>query len=143
MALTVTPLTSTVMGALPNHYSGTASGINNAISRISNVFTNAIVGALAILFFTGYLSSQVTHLSLKKNVTTKVIEQAVDLGDAKVPADVPDKNKKEVALLYKSAFVHTYSEVMQISAAMAFAAVLMTLVFIKDEKISHKKSENT
>jgi hypothetical protein len=32
---------------------------------------------------------------------------------------------------------------MQISAAMAFAAVLMTLVFIKDEKISHKKLENT
>ncbi|MEO6819853.1 MAG: MFS transporter, partial [Ginsengibacter sp.] len=34
MSLTVTPLTSTVMGALPNHFSGTASGVNNAFSRI-------------------------------------------------------------------------------------------------------------
>jgi EmrB/QacA subfamily drug resistance transporter len=143
MALTVTPLTSTVMGALPNHYSGTASGINNAISRISNVFTNAIVGALAILFFTGYLSTEMTHISLKKNVTIKVIEQAANLGDAKVPADVSDKNKKEVAHLYKEGFIKTYTQIMRISAAMAFAGALMTFVFIKDEKISRKKLETT
>ena len=56
MSFTVTPLTTTVMGAVANHYSGTASGINNAITRISNVFSNAIIGGLAILFFTGYLN---------------------------------------------------------------------------------------
>jgi hypothetical protein len=134
MSLTVTPLTSTVMGALPNHYSGTASGINNAISRISNVFTNAIVGALAILFFTGYLSSGVTHISITENVKTQVIQQAANLGDAKVPADVSEENKKEVAHLYKEGFIKTYTQVMRISAALALAGALMTIIFISDKK---------
>jgi hypothetical protein len=134
MSLTVTPLTSTVMGALSNHYSGTASGINNAISRISNVFTNAIVGALAILLFTGYLSNEVTHISLTENVKTRVIQQAANLGDAKVPTDVSEENKKEVAHLYKEGFIKTYTQVMHISAALAFAGALMTIIFVSDKK---------
>src|ERR1700751_3832857 len=51
MSFTVAPLTATVMGAVNDRYSGTASGINNALTRIANVFANAIFGALAVLFF--------------------------------------------------------------------------------------------
>jgi EmrB/QacA subfamily drug resistance transporter len=143
MSLTVTPLTSTVMGALPNHYSGTASGINNAVSRISNVFTNAIIGAFAILFFTGYLSKEVNHISLNENAKTHVIQEAVNLGDAKVPANVSNENKKEVAHLYKEGFIKTYTKVMQISAAMAFAGGLMAFIFISDPKIKNQNEEIT
>lgn len=141
MSFTVTPLTSTVMGALPDHYSGTASGINNAVSRISNVFTNAIVGALAILFFTGYLSSDVTQISLKANVKTKIIQQAANLGDAKVPLRVPDENKLAVAHLYKEGFIKSYTKVMQISAAMAFVGALMAFIFISDKNIKTKNEK--
>ena len=141
MSFTVTPLTSTVMGALPEHYSGTASGINNAVSRISNVFTNATVGALAILFFTGYLSSEVTHISLEENVKTRIIQQAGNLGDAKVPSDVPYEYKKEVAHLYKEGFIKTYTQVMQISSAMAFVGALMAFVFIRAAKNKNKAAK--
>jgi EmrB/QacA subfamily drug resistance transporter len=144
MSFTVTLLTTTVMGALPNHLSGTASGINNAVTRISNVFTNAIVGALAILFFTGYLSKEVKNISVETNVKTEIVKQAANLGDAKVPVDVPDNNKKEVARLYKEGFIKTYSQVMRISAALAFMGALMAFVFIKDEKLKIRdlKSDN-
>ena len=138
MSLTVTPLTSTVMGAFPDQYSGTASGINNAISRISNVFTNAIVGALAILFFSGYLTSEVNQIPLKDVLKNQVIQQATNLGDAKVPADVLDHNKKQVAHLYKEGFIRSYTKVMQISAAMAFAAALMAFLFISDKNMKNK-----
>ena len=143
MSFTVTPLTTTVMGALPNHLSGTASGINNAVSRISNVFTNAIVGALAILFFTGYLSKEVKNISVKTNVKSAIIKQAVNLGDAKVPAQLSDKDKKEVVVLYKEGFIKTYSQVMKISAALALMGVLMAFLFIKNEKvkIAHLKND--
>lgn len=139
MSLTVTPLTSTVMGALPDHYSGTASGINNAISRISNVFTYAIVGALAILLFTRYLRSEVISISLKDDIKTNVIQQAANLGDAKVPADVPGARKELVAHFYKEGFIKTYRRVMQISAAMAFVGALMAFVFINGKKIKNKE----
>ena len=52
MTLTVVPLTTTVMGAVADRNAGTASGVNNALTRTANVFANAVVGALAIVFFT-------------------------------------------------------------------------------------------
>lgn len=142
MSFTVTPLTTTVMGALPNHFSGTASGINNAVSRISNVFTNAIVGALAILFFTGYLSKEVKNISVETNVETAIIKQAANLGDAKVPAEVSNDNKQEVTGLYQEGFIKTYSQVMRISAALALMGALMAFLFIKDEKQKTEVLEN-
>ena len=83
MSFTVTPLTATVMGAVENHYSGTASGVNNAISRISNVFANAILGALAILFFTGFLNNRMDKISLPEKAKKEIVAEAVNLGDAK------------------------------------------------------------
>lgn len=131
MSLTVTPLTATVMGALPNHYSGTASGINNAVTRISNVFSNAVVGALAVLLFTGFLSSEVNQISLNENTKTQVIQQAANLGDAEVPATVSIEKKKDVELLYREGFIKTYGLVMRISATLALIGAFMAFIFIR------------
>ena len=141
MSFTVTPLTTTVMGALPNHYSGTASGINNAISRISNVFTNAIVGALAIVFFTGYLTYETETMPLQQNVKTGIIAQAANLGDARVPTNIPPGNKKEVAQLYKDGFIDAYVRIMRISAGLALVGAVMGGVFIRDGEVGKRGKE--
>ena len=119
MSFTVTPLTTTVMGAVANHYSGTASGINNAITRISNVFSNAIIGALAILFFTGYLNNAVKEISLKGESRVQVVAQAANLGEAKVPAVVDGENRMKVAQVFKEGFISAYVKVMRICAVLA------------------------
>lgn len=134
MSFTVTPLTTTVMGALPNHFSGTASGINNAISRISNVFTNAIIGTFAILIFTASVNDGVAKISLAKDVKESVIKQAVNLGDARSPITVPKDNKKQIQLLYKKGFINTYVQIMRISAGLALFGALMAFLTIKNEK---------
>jgi len=135
MSFTVTPLTTTVMGAVANHYSGTASGINNAITRISNVFSNAIIGALAILFFTTYLSEAVKNIPLKEELRVEIIAQAASLGNAKVPATVEDKNKSKVGEMFKSGFINAYVKVMRISAALALVGALMAFFFIKNKSL--------
>ena len=116
MSFTVTPLTTTVMGAVANHYSGTASGINNAISRIANVFANAIIGALAILFFTGFLTTKMKQSPLKEEAKTEVVAQAANLGDAKVPANINGENKIKIEQDYKEGFIDVYVKVMRICA---------------------------
>ncbi len=135
MSFTVAPLTTTVMGALPNHYSGTASGINNAITRIASVFANAILGALAVLFFTGYLNNAIKKIPLKTESRVQVIAQAASLGDAKVPAIVGNENKVKVQQVFKDGFISGYVKVMRVCAVLAGIGALMTFLFIKNEEL--------
>lgn len=132
MSFTVAPLTAAVMGSVSDHFSGTASGVNNAISRIANVFAYAIFGALAVLFFSVELQGHVKNLSISGSQKQAIIAQAADLGNAKVPADVTTENKAVIEKFYHEGFISAYSTIMKISATLGFLGALMATVFIRN-----------
>jgi EmrB/QacA subfamily drug resistance transporter len=133
MSLTVAPLTATVMTSVSNHLSGTASGVNNALTRISNVFANAIFGALAVLLFAGALQGKIQSIPLNANVKQAVVSEAANLGNAKVPKDINPQYKKAISNSYRESFIHAYSGIMKISAGLAFLGALMTVIFIRNK----------
>lgn len=131
MSFTVAPLTATVMSSVSDHFSGTASGINNAMTRISSVFANAIFGALAVLFFTGALQQQIKAMPLNNKDKQTIIQQAANLGDAKVPANITGANRAIINKAYHAGFIAAYANIMRISAGLGFLGALMSLIFIR------------
>jgi len=134
MSFTVAPLTTTVMTSVPDHFSGTASGINNAISRISGVFANAILGALAVLFFSGALETKMKDMSLGTKEKQAVMAEAANLGNAKAPATVGAGDKSAIEKNFHAGFIGTYTKIMRISAALGFLGALMAFVFVKNKE---------
>ncbi|KAA2243554.1 MFS transporter [Chitinophaga agrisoli] len=135
MSLTVAPLTAAVMGAVSDQYSGTASGVNNALSRIAGVFANAIFGAVAVLFFSGALKQEIKAVPLSNNAQQEVLAQAVELGNAKPPASLNKEEQQRVTTAYHNSFISAYGKIMRISALLGFLGALMAFVFIRNVKV--------
>jgi MFS family permease len=57
MTIAVAPLTTAVMNAVPRHQAGIASGINNAVATVANLFAIAIFGAIALNLFSHDVAS--------------------------------------------------------------------------------------
>ncbi|HXO74177.1 MAG TPA: hypothetical protein VN824_03080, partial [Puia sp.] len=127
MSFTVAPLTTTVMKSVVDEFSGAASGVNNAVSRIASVFANAIFGTLAILFFSGSLQKTLPQ-NLRDNPV--ILQQAANLGNAKPPASITGTQRKIVTGAYRSAFIEAYGKLMRCAAALAFLGSAMAIFFI-------------
>ncbi|MDQ6763920.1 MAG: MFS transporter, partial [Bacteroidota bacterium] len=140
MSFTVAPLTTTVMSSLEDKYAGTASGINNAMTRIASVFANAIFGAIAILFFTFSLRKEITSLPLDDASKKTVLLQASNLGNAAVPVNIEVDKKAIVIKAYKNGFIAAYSAVMKLCSALAFIGALMSFLFVENIKAETKKT---
>ena len=64
LSMTVAPLTNTVLGSVPQHHAGVASGTNNAISRVAGLLAIAAVGAIVSAQFGSALDRELAGRSL-------------------------------------------------------------------------------
>lgn len=79
MSIVVAPLTTTVMNALDPSLAGTASGVNNAVSRAAGLLAIAVFGVVMTHVFDTTLSHQLAALRLDDATARQIMAQKAKL----------------------------------------------------------------
>jgi EmrB/QacA subfamily drug resistance transporter len=135
MGFTVAPLSASVMGAVPTHSAGVASGVNNAVSRTAGVLAIAIVGSLALFVFASSLSRHTQALNLSGAERNELKVEAQKLAGAAVPADFGGNTAQAVGEAIKLAFVDTFRMVMLICAGLAWLSALAAAAQVSNQPL--------
>jgi hypothetical protein len=86
MAITVAPLTTTVMTSIDDErHAGAASGVNNAVARAAGLLAIAIFGAAAVIVFSRELDRQLATRGALPPVRQAMLAQRLKLADAAPP----------------------------------------------------------
>jgi EmrB/QacA subfamily drug resistance transporter len=133
MSMVIAPLTKSAL-SVPEYYSGSASGINNAVARTASLLAIAILGAVAIPVFSRNLAANIQHANMQSVQKQEIVSQAIKLGGIDIPSDFSAASKTAATETIKQSFVHTFRIVMGINALLALLAGILSFIFIRPEK---------
>jgi len=125
MALTMAPLSATVMAAVPAARSGLASGMNSAVSRLSGVLAVAVLGAVALASFSHALETRAGSLDLPEPARVALVAQAARFGAAQPPAGFTPAQQEWAASAIRGSLVDAFRRVCLVSAAFCAAGALI------------------
>jgi EmrB/QacA subfamily drug resistance transporter len=141
MAVSVAPLTTTVMNAVPRNRVGIASGINNAVSRLAGLLAIAVFGIVMLHVFNRSLDLRLSNIELPISARSSLADQRINLAAAKVPEELPPALQRAVHRSINESFVQGFRTVMLLGAALALASGITSLLLItgrtKSVYVSH------
>jgi preprotein translocase subunit SecG len=126
MAISIAPLTTTVMNSVGPERAGIASGINNAVSRLAAVLAIALFGIAMLGTFSRHLSRDLAELNINSEARQQIDAQRINLAAMKVPAEV----RRSV----DESFIAGFRLVMLIGSGLALASATTAWLLIRDER---------
>jgi preprotein translocase subunit SecG len=134
MAISVAPLTTTVMGAAGSQHAGTASGINNAISRIAGMLAVALLGTLVVGVFGAALDARLAELQVPPKIRCALIAEVPKFAEAKVPLRIEGAQRRMLERVLDESFVRSFRVAMLVAAGLALASALCTFLMISPQR---------
>jgi len=139
MAVSVAPLTTTVMGAVPANRVGIASGINNAVSRTAALLAIAALGIVMLHVFSRSIDSRLSRLEVSPEVQHLLDDQRINLAAATIPQNIEPSMRQVLRQAINESFVAGFRRVMLVGAVLALASGITSLLLINRDAKSFQR----
>jgi EmrB/QacA subfamily drug resistance transporter len=143
MAVTVAPLTTTVLSSVPAEHTGLASGINTAVSRTAALLAVAIFGVVMLSVFTQALLAQMTSVPVTQSQRQAIEAQSGNMAAISLPADMSDQAALAVRNAIDTSFVYGFRTVMIASAVLALVSSLIAALMISGRRPARAETRPT
>jgi EmrB/QacA subfamily drug resistance transporter len=139
MAVSVAPLTTTVMNAVSQNRAGIASGINNAVSRTAGLLAVAVLGIVMLHSFNNHLDRELQTLGTSPEVTRGLADQRARLAAAEIPKDVDPALGQTLKQAVEESFVYGFRRVMAVAMILALLSALSAWLLIEGKPVGSGK----
>jgi len=129
--VTVAPLTTSVINAVPAHQAGVASGINNAVASVASLLAVAVLGAVAL----GSYNQALERRAIAQ--PSAVVREAVLAARgnfAAEPTALQGNDREAATAAVKDSLAGAIRLVMLLAAALALASAACSALTIRPEK---------
>jgi EmrB/QacA subfamily drug resistance transporter len=133
MAVSVAPLTTTVMGAVKVQQAGIASGINNAVARAAGLLAIAVLGLIVFHAFNAALDTRLMQLQIPAEVQQLLAPQRIKLAGAEIPDGLSEPIRRALKQAIAESFVSSFRLIMLIASALAIASAFVAALMIEPQ----------
>lgn len=130
MAITVAPLTTTVMSSIASNRAGIASGVNNAVARTASLIAIAVFGVVMLQVFRASLDHRLISPNLPGLVAQSVQTQSIKLAAINIPENLHPGTQQLIRRAIDESFVCSFRWIMLIGAILAGASAVTAMFWI-------------
>jgi len=130
MAVSVAPLTTTVMNSATQNRVGIASGVNNAVARGAGLLAIAVLGIVMLHVFNHALEQRLSAWKLPPSAWQSLQAQRSRLAAASLPQEVDALTREAIGRAINESFVHAFRWVMAIGATLSGVSAIGALLLI-------------
>jgi MFS family permease len=136
MVLSVAPLTTTVINSVPANQTGTASGINNAVASVANLFAIAILGAIALGIINHALDRRLQDANLSSGVQQAIQAAHGSFVIGPALSRIEEADRVTAEKIIKRSLAESIQSVMFIAAVLALSAAAVGTLLPQSVKIT-------
>jgi MFS family permease len=136
MAVTVAPLTTTVLDSVAHHRTGVASGINNAMSAVASLLFVAILGTLSISMLRHSIDLNLTAAAASPEVRQIAATARGGFVMPPMPRSASEQTRQAARSVIAESLVDTTRIVLLIGAGLALASSFAAALMIRESPLA-------
>jgi MFS family permease len=144
MAVSVAPLTTTVMNSVAANRVGIASGVNNAVARGAGLLAIAVLGIVMLHSFNRAINWRLTQGNAQPAIWQSLQGQRSKLAAAALPEEFDPTTREWITQLIGESFIDAFRVVMGIGAALAIISAIVAWLLIgtpaREERVLSTKA---